>query len=273
MWGQEKSMHIVVLIKQVLDPEVPARAFRVNRNLRIPDVPRAARVMSIFDGNALEVALKLRETVGSGVKVTALCLGDKSAEDVLRKALAVTADEAVLLADPAFGDQDSLGKAQLLAAGVRKLAPVDLVLAGRQAADWEAGQVGSMVAEELDWPCVAFVSRISPDGDGLRLRRELEDGYQIVRAATPVVVTVTNDDSNVLRFAKVRDVMLASRKPIANWNAAALGVDVASLGEPAVEVLDLFVPEQPSHAEMVDGETARDKAAALARRLRELNAI
>jgi electron transfer flavoprotein beta subunit len=266
-------MHLVVLIKQVLDPEVPARAFRVNRELKAPDVPRAAQVMSIFDGNALEVALKLREAKGSGVKITVVSLGDKPAEEVLRKALAVTADEAVLLADPAFANLDSIGKARVLAAAVQKLSPVDLVLAGRQAADWEAGQVGSMVAEELGWPCVSFVSRISPDGDALRLRRELEDGYQIVRLSGPAVVTVTNDDTNVLRFAKVRDVMMSTRKPITNWNAAALGISLDSLGDPAVEVLDLFVPEQPTHAEMIEGETARDKALALARRLRELGAV
>jgi electron transfer flavoprotein beta subunit len=266
-------MHIVVLIKQVLDPEVPARAFRVNRQLKAPDVPRAPQVMSIFDGNALEVALKLREAKGGGVKVTALCLGEKSAEDALRKALAVTADDAVLLVDPAFAGLDSLGKARALAAAIRSMGDVDLVLAGRQAADWEAGQVGSLVGDELGWPCVAFVSRITPDGTALRLRRELEDGYQTIQVGGPAVLTITNDDSNVLRFAKVRDVMLAGRKPIANWNLAKLGLSAADLGEPTVDVLDLYVPEQPKHAEMLEGDTARDRARALARRLRELNVI
>jgi len=266
-------MQIVVLIKQVLDPEVPARAFRVNRELRVPDVPRAAQVMSIFDGNALETALKLREAVGSGVKITALSMGEKSAENVLRKALAVTADDAVLLADPAFAPLHSVQKARVLAAGIRKLGSVDLVLAGRQAADWEAGQVGPMVAEELGWPCVSFVSRIDRSGDSLHLRRELDNGYQIVRLSGPAIVTVTNADVNVLRFAKVRDVMMSARKPIITWNASALGLDPTDLGEPSVDLLDLFVPERPRHAEMIEGETARDRALGLARRLRELNAI
>lgn len=266
-------MKIVVLIKQVLDPEVPARAFRVDRERKAPDVPRAARVLSIFDGNALEVALKLREALGDGTRVTALSLGDRSAEEVLRKALAVTADEAVLLADPAFAQLDSLGAARVLAAGIRRLGPVDLVLAGRQAADWEAGQVGSMVAEELGWPCVSFVSRVKPEGDSLELRREREDGYQVVRARCPLVITVTNDETNVLRFARVRDVMLATRRPIVSFDASVLGIDAATLGDPAVEVVDLFVPAQPARAELIQGETARDLAAGLARRLRELNAI
>src|SRR5262249_26350056 len=160
----------------------------------------------------------------------------KSAEEVLRKALAVTADDAVLVTDPAFASVDSAGKAKVLAAAIRKLGDVDLVLAGRQAADWEAGQVGSMVAEGLGWPCVKFGWRITPDGNAQRLRGELDDGYQVLRLSGPAVVTVTNDESNVLRFAKVRDVMLSARKPIQNWNAAALGLSPADLGDPAVEV-------------------------------------
>jgi len=103
-------MHIVVLLKQVVDPEIPARAFQVSRAKKAPEIQRPAYVMSIFDGNALEVALKLREAKGSGVTVTAVTLGDKGAEDILRKALALTADNAVLLSDPAFTALDSLGK-------------------------------------------------------------------------------------------------------------------------------------------------------------------
>src|SRR5262249_22220733 len=143
--------------------------------------------MSIFDGNALETALRRREARGGDRKGTVLSLGEKSAEEVLRKALAVTADDAALVTDPAFASLDSAGKAKVLAAAIRKLGDVDVVLAGRQAADWEAGQVGSMVAEELGWPCVTFVSRITPDGNGQRLRRELDDGYQVLRLSGPAV--------------------------------------------------------------------------------------
>ena len=266
-------MNVVVLIKQVLDPELPARAFRVNRDLKAPEIARAPRVMSIFDGNALEVALKLKEAKGSGVKIIALSLGEKTAEEVLRKALAVTADEAVLLSDPAFVGLDSFRTAQVLAAGIRSIGDIDLVIAGRQAADWEAGQVGSLVAEELGWPCVAFVSRVTPDSEGLTLRRELEDGYQTIRTRGPAVLTITNDESNVLRFAKVRDVMASSRKPIANWNAAKLGIDLASLRDSSLDVLDLFVPEGTKHAEMIEGDTPAERARALARRLCELNVL
>ena len=133
---------------------------------------------------------------------------------------------------------------------------------------WSAG-----VEAGLGWPCVAFVSRITPAGDALELRRELEDGYQTIRTNGPTVVTATNDETNVLRFAKVRDVMASSRKPIANWNAAKLGVDLASLPELSTELLDLFVPEGTRHAEIIDGDTPSEKARSLARRLRELSVL
>lgn len=266
-------MHIAVLIKQVLDPDLPARAFRVDRARLAPDVARPAMVPGIFDGNALEVALKLRESLGGG-KITALSLGPAAAVEVLRKALALTADAAVLISDPAFETLDSGGKADVFAAAVRRLGDVDLVLCGRQAADWENGQVGAMLAEALGWPCVPFASRIGAQGSRLRLRREADDGFWLVEAEPPLVATITNDDTNVLRSARVRDVMASARKVIPTWSAADLRLDPAALGaNPAVETLDLFVPERRSECERVPGDTAAERARALARRLRELNLV
>ncbi|MDB4894876.1 MAG: electron transfer flavoprotein subunit beta/FixA family protein [Firmicutes bacterium] len=265
-------MHVVVLIKQVLDPEIPARAFRVDRLLQVPNVDRAPYVMSVFDGNALEVALKLREAKGGDVKITAVSLGPKGAEEMLRKALALTADAAVLINAEA-NSMDSMGKAKLLAAAIRTLDAVDLILAGRQAADWEAGQVGVMVAEELGLPCVPFVSRINPDGGSLKLRRELDDGYQTIRLPGPAVLTITNDETNVLRSAKVKDVMMAARKPLTTLSPADLGFSGEAAADPAIETLDLTVPEPRKRAEMIEGENLQAGARALARRLLELGAL
>jgi electron transfer flavoprotein beta subunit len=263
-------VHTVVCIKQVLDQDIPPRAFRVDREAKRPDVPNAPLVMSIFDGNALETALKLREAQGGGT-VTALSLGAKSAEEVLRKALAVTADQAVRI-DADQDAVDAAARAALLAAAVRRLTPaVDLVLCGRQAGDWESGQVGSMIAEALGWPCVTFVSKITPLPDGrLRLQRQVEDGYELIEAASPLVATITNDESNVLRLAKVRDVMLAHRKPLHTWTPAELGV---AAGDGAATLADLYVPEKSSQCEFIAGDTPAEKAANLVRRLRELRVL
>lgn len=265
-------MHIVVLLKQVLDWEIPAQAFRVDRVKRAPAVDRAPYVMSLFDGNALEVALKLREARASGDGITVLTLGPKRADEMLKKALALTADAAVRVNadDDPF---DSAAKARVLAAAIQKLGGADLILAGRQAADWEAGQVGGMIAEELGLPCVPFVSRIEPDAEGLKLRQELDSGYATVRLGGAAVVTVTNDETNVLRSAKVKDVLAAAKKPITVWELADLGVTAEILADPAVEVLDLALPEVRRQSEIVEGETPQERAVNLARRLRELNVI
>lgn len=266
-------MHVVVLLKQVLDPEIPATAFGVDEDRRVPAVERAPYVLSIFDGNALEVALKLREAVGGDARITALSLGPHGAEEILRKALALTADAAVLLcADGAA--MDSAAKARVLAAAIGRLGPVDLVLAGRQAADYEAGQVGAMVAEALGLPCVPFVSRVFVEREGLEVHQQIENGHAVFRLHGPAVLTVTNDETNVLRPAKVRDVMTAGRKPIAVWDlgefAAQARIDAAG---PAVEMLELRLPEPRTHAEMLEGATPAERGRSLARRLRELGAI
>lgn len=265
-------MRIVVLIKQVLDPEIPARAFRVDRQRKVPDLPRAPQTMSIFDGNALELALKLREQQGD-TTITAVSLGDKSASEVLRKSLALTADAAVLISDQAFEGLDPVGKAQVLAAAIRKLAPVDLVIAGRQAADWEDGQVGGMVAEVLGWPLLSFVSQLTTVDNSVQARREIDDGHQIFQLVGPTVITATNSEFSVPRIAKVRDVMLATRKPITTWAANDLDIGAGLAGDKTVELVDLFVPEPPKRAEIVGGDSAAERGRRLAQRMRELNLI
>ena len=233
-------------------------------------------VMSLFDANALEVALQLRDSRGAGSSVTALSLGPRSAEEVLRKALGLTANVAVLLHDPMLLGCDSPGVATAIAAAARRMAatgtPIDVILTGRQAGDWEHGQTGGMVAEALGWPCLTFVSRLRGDAGGLEAQREVEDGHEIIRVRPPVVATITNDETNWLRPAKARDIMLAHRAAIATWGIADLGLDPARLA-PRTRSVDLVIPENQVRCERIEGQTAAEKARALARRLRELGIV
>ncbi len=266
-------MNIVVCLKQIIDYEIPPRAFRIDRQKKKPAMPDASLVIGPFDENALEVALQLREKAGGG-RITAVSMGPESAIEALRKALAVTADEAVLLSDPAFSDLDPFGTARVLGAAIKKLGGADLVLTGRQSGDWDAGQVGQLLAEELGAPCVNFAFRAEPGGDGrVRLYKETPGGAEILEAGTPVVATVTNAETNQLRLAKVRDLMAANRKPVPTWSAADLGLDPAALAAGRIEVLDLYVPTYDARCEFVTGETPEDKASALARRLVELKLV
>ena len=239
-------MNILVCMKQVLDPEVPARDFRIDAAKKEAERGSASLVTSIFDENALEVALQL------GGTITALTYGPESAEDTLRKALAMKANAAALVVGEGG---HPLHVAQVLAAAIRKLGPFDLILTGRESGDWGAGQTGALLAEELGLPCVQFADSIQP---GLRIRRQTETGFEIVEAQPPVVVTITNDEHNVPRIPKVRDVMMAHRQPLTK-----LEVDVAP--SDYYEIVELSIPQKESRCELLDVD-------GLAQRIAEITA-
>lgn len=261
-------MHIVVCLNQVLDPEIPARSFKIDPQARAPKLDGLSLVMGYFDENALEIALQLKEKL-SEAHITALTFGGAQAKDMLRKALALRCDRAVLVQSP-LHNPDSYQVAHALGRAIEKLGGADLVLAGRQGSDWDAGQVGSLVAVELGMPCVTFVAAMEPEGEELRLKRLLDGVQEMVRAQPPLAVTATNDERNQLRMPNVRDIMQASRKPLQEWSLEDLGLSAERLEEVRrLEIAELFIPQRESQAEMIEGESLDEKAAKLARRIRE----
>ncbi len=266
-------MNILVCMKQILDPEVPARDFRIDPDRREAERGSANLVTNIFCENALETALQFRDRSGGG-RITALAYGPTSAEDTLRKALAMKADAAAHVVDESGGNPDPLHVARILAAATRKLgAPglsgvegFDLILTGREAGDWGAGQTGGLLAEELGMACVSFADSLEVSGKKLRIRRQTDAGWEMLEVETPVVVTITNDEHNVPRIPKVRDVMMAHRQPLTQWAVAELGV----ASEEYYEVVELRIPARESRCELVTGDTLEQKVDSLARRLLEV---
>lgn len=265
-------MHIIVCIKQIIDPEVPFHLFRID-----PVAKRQIRgthplVISTYDEIAVEVALQLKEKVGG--KVTILTMGPKEALQVLHQALAMGADDAVLLSDPRFEDLDAFGKARVLAAGVRKIGEFDLVLCGRQAGDIELGLVGPFLAGELGIPCIPLIANFEIVNDALRMRRPIESGYEILEAPPPFLATITNDTSNVPRYASVKGIRAAMRVPIPCWSAADLGLSpIALAGSPRIEIDEMFIPQREIRCEIIEGQSGAEKARNLAARLRALGLI
>lgn len=263
-------MEILVCMKQILDPEVPARDFRVDAVRKEAERGAANLVTNIFCENALETALQFRERAGGG-RITVLSFGAASAEDTLRKALAMKADAAALVVNEGAGNPDPLHVARVLAAAVRKLGAFDLVLTGREAGDWGAGQTGALLAEELGLPCVSFADSIETNGAALHIRRQTESGWEVIEAQPPVVVTITNDEHNVPRIPKVRDVMMAHRQPLTQWTVSELGlaVDDTASGD-YYELIELAVPQKETKCELVTGDTLEQRVDALAQRLLEV---
>lgn len=265
-------MHIVVAMKQILDPEIPARDFKVDRDKREAVRGGANLVANIFCENALETALQFREQHGG--TITALTAGPPTVEDMLRKAMALKADHAALVDAPASGPPDPLRVAKILSAAIRKLDNPDLVLVGRESGDWGTGQTGGLLAEELEIPLVSFVDRIEPAATAgyVRLRRQTELGREWYEVKTPVVLTVTNDDKNVPRIPKTKDVMLSFRKPITKWSLADLGLEEGTLagGQAYHEVIDLALPERKAECEFVQGDSLEERVEAFARKIAEV---
>jgi electron transfer flavoprotein beta subunit len=195
--------------------------------------------------------------------------------EALREALAMGADQAILLSDPAFEGVDSYGKAYILANALRKLGNYDLVLCGRQAGDVELGLVGPFLAEELKIPCVTLVATIEQAGDQLQMKRQVETGYEVLEVGRPSLATVTNDEANLPRYPSVRGIRMAMRKEIPVWKADDLEIDRARLGDSAamIEMDELFIPERKQRCEIITGDSGEEKAQNLVRRLRELKLI
>ncbi len=151
------------------------------------------------------------------------------------------ADAAALVVGDGNDNPDPLTVARVLAAAIRKLGSFDLIMVGREAGDWGAGQTGALLAEELGLPCVSFVDHIEAADGKLRLKRQTDTGWEVLEAEPPVVVTVTNDEHNVPRIPKVRDVMMSYRQPLTKWTLDDLQIDAAEAraGNAYYEVADL----------------------------------
>jgi electron transfer flavoprotein beta subunit len=228
-------------------------------------------VISPFDEQALEAALRIRDRLGATVKITAVTLGPETARVALKQALALGADDAVHLLDAAFDGADGYVIAHALARVIRKLGDIDLILAGRQAADWDAGVVALGVAEILDLPSVSFARAIDVEDGALRVERVLQDGFEKVASPLPALVTVSNELGEV-RKPNLRETMRAARKPVTIWSAADLAMDAQAL-RPRRTLERLFVPEKSGRCEMVEGASDAERGVRLAQRLIEARLV
>ncbi len=260
-------MKILVCLKQILDPEVSPRDFQLDKANLCAAQGSANLVTNIFCENALETALQLKEKAGG--EVTALTFGPPDSEDVLRKALALRVDQAVQVVNPDIAQTGSAGAACVLAAAIRKLGDFDLIMLGREAGDWGEGQTGGLVAEELGYPFVAFVDSIEVNDGGLRVHRQTEVGREELSASGPLVVSITNNDANVPRIPKTRDIMMAHRKGLTSWSLEDVGLSEDSVQQAAggTEVVELYIPEKDTTCEFISGESMDERLQEFAQRV------
>ena len=243
-------MNIVVCLKQVpgttkveVDPQTNTLIRQGIKN-----------IMNPFDAYALEEGVRLRERYGG--RVTAISMGPPQAEEMLREAISLGADEAVLLSDRAFAGADTWATAYTLGRAMEKLGRFDLIVCGRQTVDGDTGQVAPELAEVLGVPFVAYVSQIEEVGDeGMRVKRMTEDGYEFVQAPLPAVVSVVKE-INVPRLPSLRGLSRAKSAAILVWTAGDLAVDEDKVGLSGsfTKVVKIFFPQRTHHGEVLKGE-------------------
>jgi electron transfer flavoprotein beta subunit len=228
------------------------------------------RIANPLDEYAIEECLRLREAHGG--QVTVLSLGPAAAVEALRHGLALGADQAILLSDPAFEEGDSLATARVLAAAIAKLGGWDVLIAGRSALDGETGQTAIQVAALLDAPQLTYVARIRQIDFAARVitvERLLEGGREVLTSRLPCVVSVVKE-INEPRYPSFLGIRKAAKAAVLTWTATDLGLDLAMVGAAGSGVSWPQVslpPAREGECQFTTGDTPEAMAAALADRL------
>jgi electron transfer flavoprotein beta subunit len=256
-----KELRIIVCAKEIPDPEAPLSDVSVDTE-RMEVIVDAPQVISPFDENALEAALRIKEE--RGAKITVLSLGKKVSDTVLRKTLAAGADELILLQDTAFERLDSYSTAAVLAEAIRKIGEYDLVLTGRQAGDWDSAQVGLILGEILGIACINLAREIKIEDGKVVVKKNIPGGYERVMAWMPALVTVSNEVGELRYISRTRMLtMLRTGGSIPSWGAEVLGVTHEALKKMGIVELS-SPPDMGRDCEFLDGVTPAEKAEKLA---------
>jgi len=264
-------VNCIVCLKPVPDPRRWSELALdpITKTLRREGIPS---LLNPLDKHALEEALRIKER--SGGTVTVISMAPLTANDVLREAIAIGADGAVLLSHKSFAGADTLATSYVLAAAVKKLGEFDLLLCGNQSLDGGTGQVGPEIAEFLGIPHVTYVRRIDVlDRGAVRVERALEYGYMVIEGRMPLVLSVV-DEINVPRHISLMRISDAMQAEIPVWTSRDLDIDsgrIGLLGSPT-QVADLFLPTIKRRREMITG--APDTVSKLLiQKLRELGVL
>jgi electron transfer flavoprotein beta subunit len=255
---------IVVLLKQVPDTEALIQIADDQASIQTRDVKW---VINPYDELAVEEALRIKEKHDG--KVTILSVGPDRAVESVRTALAMGADEGVLIDDPAMEGSDALGTAKVLAAALKEMG-YDLVIAGMRAVDDDGYQVPSAVAELLGLPQMSMVVNEEISDGKITCECTVDGGTVVVEADLPVVFT-TQRGINEPRYASLPGIMKAKKKPLEQKTLADLGIDAAEVGGASSKcrVTNLAFPPERTPGQIIEGETAEEKAAEFVRLLKE----
>jgi len=262
-------LKIVVTVKLVPDTNADKRIDPATKRLTRTGVET---VINPFDEYALEAALKLRDAQGAGTTVTVVAMAPESGKEVVRKALAIGADDAIMVSDPQAEGSDVWGTAYALSKVIAKNG-FDLVLCGTNSTDAYTGELPGMLAEYLGVPGVTYLRTINVEGTTLRGERETDNGYVKVSASLPALATVTKSFGEA-RYPALKGIMAAKKKTIAIQTLADAGVDKPiGQGGARTEVVRLDTPPVRGKGQVFEAPDAVAGATRIVEFLREKKLI
>jgi electron transfer flavoprotein alpha/beta subunit len=260
-------LNIIVCIKQVPD----TTEVKINPETGTLIREGVPSIVNPFDMYAIEEGLRLKEQFGG--KVTIISMGPPQAKEALKEAVAMGADEAILLSDRAFAGSDTWATAYTLSQAIRKLGAFDVILCGKQAIDGDTGQVGPGIARQLNISQLTYVFKIrqlDPQAHTVVVERLLEEGREVVETALPALLTVVKD-INQPRYPTFLGIRRATKMEIPVWGAADLPeADAGRLGlkgSPTQVVKVFSPPKREGEVDIIQGNTVEETAAILADKL------
>ncbi|MFH2045124.1 MAG: electron transfer flavoprotein subunit beta/FixA family protein [Pseudomonadota bacterium] len=253
-------MKIIVCAKQVPDPEAPYTVVQVDSEAKAISTKGVAPVINPYDENALEAALRIKDE--NGAEVVVVCIGSKISQAVLRRSLAVGADNLVVVDDPQFKNLDSNSIAYALSKAIEKLGEYDLILTGRQGGDWDLGQTGLILGEILGIPTVNLVRSVKIDGGKVVIEKILPGAYELVKSNLPALLTVSSEVGE-LRYPIAKMRIAAYKQPITVWSAEDIGVDSGKLVQIDMAAL-LPPPDMGRDCQFIEGDSPEEQGKNLA---------
>ena len=267
-------MNMLVCVKQV--PDTTEIKIDPVKNTLIRDgVPS---ILNPFDGYALEAAARIKDK-NPDARIVVITMGPPQAVAVLKECLAAAADQAYLISGRAFGGSDTLATSYILSEAIKSIEKIegkfDIIFCGKQAIDGDTAQVGPEIAEHLGYPQVTYGLEAEVEGDFVKVKKEVEDGVEIIGVHTPCVLTFTKPTWD-LRYPTIKRKMAANRKEIPVLNEEALdSIDLARAGLKGspTKVKKTFVPQKKSGGTTIHEATDDASARKLFQLLRDADAI
>jgi electron transfer flavoprotein beta subunit len=261
-------MNIIVLVKQVPDTS----EVKINRETNTLIRDGVPSIINPYDMYALEEAIRLREQHGG--KVTAITMGPPQASEALKEAVAMGADDVVLLSDRAFAGADTWATSYTLAKGIKKIGNFDLVIAGKQAIDGDTAQVGPETADMLGIPFVAYIRKIErAENNKIIVERMMDEGYDVVETSLPALITVVKE-INQPRLPSLKGKMKAKSLKVTTWTAQDIEADhnLCGLKGSPTKVVKIFPPAPRGQREVLSG-TLEEQVSAVTKKLKEQSLI